>query len=427
MGKYTILEDPRVDEYIDEYLKKVIDALLEDLSGIRSIILAGGFGKGEGSVLIDSEGVKPLRDFDLVIVFREKTPPVKFMKNIQEKLQNRFCSVKVQDEYYLCNDLIPEIKPTTLQNINSLPDIFTYDLKHCQIIYGEDLRSQIKWDLKDLPLRTNARALIQKAIALIGAFHSEYLNKEIPPELRDSFLRETSRAYIEICVGLCLLAQRYDSSCIRRLETLKEIYRTEFADLYEKIPDLVEKIDASSKYKLDPGNNKISANLLDYWFETRDDLGEVIQYYYSRYLNVPFENWVQFSNALEKNLTRKYYLPVIDAFLKNRHLPANYFVMNLSNLLFNIKENLDYSRLAFGERHLSIPLFDGTSAPVIKVISITPLVLFSVNRDGSVNSQFIDIALRKLNFVKLNKKEHKNAWEEARLKFLKLVFSVNMI
>jgi hypothetical protein len=427
MGKYTILEDPKVDEYIDGYLKKVVDALLEDLSGIRSIILAGGFGKGEGSVLIDSEGVKPLRDFDIVVVFREKTPSVKFMKNVQEKLQNKFGSMKVQDEYYLYNDLIPEIKPTTLQNINSLPDIFTYDLKHCQVIYGEDLRSQIKWDLKDLPLRTNARALFQKAIALIGAFHSEYLNEEIPHELRDSFLRETSRAYIEICVGLCLLAQRYDSSCIRRLEALKEIYKTEFADLHEKIPDLVEKIDASTKYKLNPGNNKISTDLLDYWFETRDDLGEVIQYYYSKYLNIPFENWVQFSNALEKNLTRKYYLPVIDAFLKNRNLPANYFVLNLSNFLFNIKENLDYSRLAFEERHLSIPLFGGLSSPVIKVFSTTPLVLFSVNRDGSVNSKFIDIALRKLKFVKLNKKEHKTTWEEARSKFLRLVFSVNMI
>lgn len=427
MGKYTALEDPRVDEYIDGYLKRVIEVILQDLPAIRSIILAGSFGKGEGSVVIDSEGVKPLRDFDIVVVFREKTPPLGIIKNVQKSLQERFCSMKVQDKYYLSNDLIPELKATTLQNINSLPDIFTYDLKKCQIIYGEDLRSKIKWELDDLPLRTNARALFQKAIALIGAFHTEYLNAEIPPHLRDSFLRETSRAYIEICVGLCLLANRYDSSSIRRLETLREIYRTEFPDLYEKVPDLVEKVVASTRYKLDPANNRISVNLLDYWFDTRDDLGEVIKYYYGRYLNLSFRNWVQFSADLETNLTREYYLPVIEAFLRNRNLPANFLVLNLSNLLFNVKENLEYSRLALGERHLSMPLLYGLSSPVIKVFSVTPLVLFSVNRDGSVNSQSIDMALKKLKFVKLNCKQYKNVWEEARSKFLEVVFSVNMI
>jgi len=335
--------------------------------------------------------------------------------------------MRVGDEYYLLNDLVPEIKATTLQRINSFPDIFTYDLKKCKVIYGEDLRSKIKWNLKDLPLRTNARALFQKAIALIGVFHSEYLNGEIPLPLRDSFLRETSRAYIEICVGLCLLAKQYDSSCIRRLEILREIYRREFSDLYEKIPDLVEKVDASTRYKLDPANNRISVNLLDYWFETRDDLGEVIRYYYSKYLNLSFENWVQFATALEMNLTKKYYLPVIDAFLRNKNLPANYFILNLSNLLFNIKENLDYSRLALRDRHLSIPLLCGISSPAIKVFSITPMVLFFINRDGSINSQYIDMVLRKLKFVKLNKKKHKNVWEEVRSKFLEVVFSVNMI
>ncbi len=427
MGKYTILEDPRVDECIDGYLKRVVDALLEDLPGIRSIILAGGFGKGEGSVIVDNHGVKPLRDFDLVVIFGERVPSVEFIQDVQRRLQDRFGSMRVDDEYYLSNDLVPEIKATTLDRINSLPDIFTYDLKKCKVIYGEDLRSQIKWNLEDLPLRTNARALFQKAIALIGVFHSEYLNEEIPLHLRESFLRETSRAYIEICVGLCLLVKRYDSSSIRRLEILREIYKREFAGLYEKIPDLVEKLDASTRYKLDPANNKMSVNLLDYWFETRDDLGEVIKYYYSKYLNLSFKDWVQFATDLEVSLTKKYYLPVMDAFLRNKNLSTNDFILYLSNLLFNIKENIEYSRAAFKDSHLSIPLLYGVSSPAIKVLSTTPLVLFSINRDKSMNSVYINMALKKLKFAKLNKKKHKDLWEEARSKFLNVVFSVNMI
>jgi len=427
MGKYTILKDPRVDKYIDKYLEGVVEAILSNLSGIRSIILAGGFGKGEGSVLVNNGSVKPLRDMDLVILFREKTPSTVLIKNLQEKLQDKFCSKNVDDEYYLMGDLIPDIKATTLESINSFPDIFTYDLKKCKIIYGEDVRSKIKWNLEDIPLRTNARALFQKAIALIGAFHVEYLDGEIPPHFRESFLRETSRAYIEICVGLCLLAKRYDPSSIQRLDILREIYEKEFPDLYEIVPDLVDKVETSTRYKLDPANNTIDVNLLEYWFETRDDLGEVIKFYFSEYLNIPFRNWAQFATSIESHLTKEYYLPVIAAFLKNKNAPTNSLVLSFSNLLFNIKENIEYSRLAFRNRHLSIPLLYGISSPAIKVLSTTPLVLFSINRDKTLNSIYINMALKKLKFAKLNKKRHKDLWEEARSRFLNVVFSVNMI
>jgi len=427
MGRYTILNDPRVDEYIDNFLKRLVETLLRSVSNVRSIILAGSFGKGEGSVLVDDQGVKPLRDFDIVLVFEDKPPPVESTKNLQEKLQNEFSTFKAHDKYYLINDLIPEIKPTTLENINSLPDIFTYDLKHCQVLYGEDIRSQIQWDIKDLPLRTNARALLQKATALVGVFHGSYLNEGIPIHLKESFLRETSRAYIEICVGLCLLAKRYHWSSVNRLETLREIYRKRFANLYEKIPDLIEKIEASTRFKLDPANNVIDVDPLNYWFETRDDLGEVLKYYFGEYLNISFYNWIQFANSLERHLTNAYYLPVIQAFLRNRSLPENRSIVKIVNIIFNVKENIDYSRTAIKAGRLSLPLLRGTSSPAIKVLSVTPLVLFSINEDGSVDSEYLGVASRRLEFVKRRINNSGYTWDKTRSKFLELVFSVNMI
>lgn len=427
MGKYTILDDPQVDEYIDDFLKRVVETLLKNVSGVRSIILAGGFGKGEGSVVVDAESVKPKRDLDIVLVFENKNPPVESTRNLQEKLQNEFSTFKAHDQYYLINDLVPEIKPTTLENINSLPDIFTYDLKHCRILYGEDIRSQIKWELEDLPLRTNARALLQKATALIGVFHGSYLSGDIPIHLKESFLRETSRAYIEICVGLCLLAKRYHWSSLKRLQTLREIYKERFAGLYEKIPDLVEKIEASTRSKLDPANNLITADPLNYWFETRDDLGEVLKYYFGEYLDISYNGWMQFANSLARHLTNEYYLPVIQAYLANRSLPRNSPALKFVNIIFNIKENIDYSRMAIKAGRLSLPLLHGASSPAIKVLSITPLVLFSINKDGSINSEYLGIASRRLGFVKGKITNSKYMWDETRSKFLDLVFSVNMI
>jgi len=431
LGRYTILEDSRIDEFIDEYLEKVVNFLLEKMSPshVRSIILGGSYGKGDGSVLVDSQGVKPLRDFDLCVVAKEGKSYRKLSQmvaTIQPQLQDKFCSLK-DSEYRLMGDLIPEISVTTLDNINSLPDIASYDLKKCKVLYGEDIRPLIKWELKDLSLRTNARALFQKGIALIGAFHTRYLSDGIPDHLKDSFLRETSRAYIEICVGLCLLAKRYDSSCVKRLETMKEIYKKEFRDLYEKIPDLIDKIENSTSFKINPDKGNLNVNAINYWFDTRDDLGEVIKYYFKRYLGILFENWMQFTSSLETKLTKEYYLPIIDAYLRNKNLPTNSFFLRLFNFLFNTKENLEYSKLALKNKHLSLPLLYGISSPVIKLFFTAPLILFSIKRDGTTNSEYVDVVLRKLRFVKLLKKNYENKWEEARSKFLKVVFSVNMI
>lgn len=427
MGKYTVLEDPRIDEYIDRYLERVVETIFECIprTHIRSIILAGSFGKGDGSVIVDDQGVKPQRDFDLGIIMRGKIPPRYVVELLQKRLADKFCSITDPD-YHLMGDLIPEIGVTTLDNINSLPDISTYDLKNCKIIYGDDIRSKIIWELKDLPLRTNGRALFQKGIALIGAFRSEYLSEGIPPQLRTSFLRETSRAYIEICVGLCLLAKRYDSSCLKRLDTLKKIYRPEFKELYKKVPHLIDKIELSTKYKLDPANNAIDVDLLNYWFETRDDLGEVMKFYFGRYLNIHFENWIQFSACIEKKMATEYYIPVVNAFLKNKNLPTNLFISSLANLIFNAKENIEYTLSSIKNGYLSLPLLLSISSPAIKAFSIVPLLLFSVAPDKKIDYKYVNLALKKLRFVKSENSEL-DPWTEARHKFLKLVFSTNMI
>lgn len=427
MGKYTVLKDPKVDEYIDCCLVRIVDVLVQNLPDIDSIMLTGSFGKGQGSVYVDGATIRPQRDIDLVIIFRKKIPAHSLISNIQEKLQTEMGSLSSSKDYYLMGNLLPEIKATTLSNINSLPDIVTYDLKKCQVIYGLDLRSKIKWELCDLPLRTNARALFQKGIALIGAFCSEYLHEEIPTSLKDSFLRETSRAYIEICVGLCLLAERYHWSCTERLDTLKEIYNDQFKDLSAKIPDLVEKIEISTKYKLDPANNPINVKPLDYWFQTRDDLGEVIKFYFKEYLNIDFDNWIQFSNYLEKNLTKNYYLPIIDAFLTNRNFPNNSCVLTFLNLLFNMNENIQYSWVCIKDGYLSLPLVKNVSSPAIKALTVVPLLLFAITSDLKINSEYVQTVLKRIGFVRSDFTKSGDSWDEARSKLLKLVFSVNLI
>ena len=73
MGKYTTYGGG-VDTYIEKnYLQKIIESFKKDIGeNLVSIILFGGFGKGEGSFeIIDNKPV-PFNDFDFYIVTSEK-------------------------------------------------------------------------------------------------------------------------------------------------------------------------------------------------------------------------------------------------------------------------------------------------------------------------------------------------------------------
>jgi hypothetical protein len=66
MGIYTVLEDKRVDNKVDIDLKHIVERVTS-VQAVLAIILGGGFGRGEGSVLVDEKGIRPVNDYDLLI------------------------------------------------------------------------------------------------------------------------------------------------------------------------------------------------------------------------------------------------------------------------------------------------------------------------------------------------------------------------
>ena len=71
MGKYTAYGN-EVDDYIQKnYLDKIIKSFVQDCNPV-SIILFGGFGKGEGSVYFKEGNPVPFNDFDLYIITEDK-------------------------------------------------------------------------------------------------------------------------------------------------------------------------------------------------------------------------------------------------------------------------------------------------------------------------------------------------------------------
>ena len=74
MGTYTIFNNKLVDLQIQERIDLIVGVISNNVPHIDSLILTGGFGKGEGSVVFKDDEVKPLRDFDFCIVSDKKYP-----------------------------------------------------------------------------------------------------------------------------------------------------------------------------------------------------------------------------------------------------------------------------------------------------------------------------------------------------------------
>jgi hypothetical protein len=418
MGLYTIHNEPWIDQQISFRVDEIVKVLTGNLPNIDSIILTGGFGKGEGSVRISGDTVVPLRDFDFVVIFKRSIP--RESVNRVEKLLN---SVSNENSDYKYNqEFSIDINATTLKNINLFPDIMTYDLKQSKVVYGQDLRSEIKWDSKDIPLRSGVRLLFQKATALVGSFSSESLNSTKDPFSSDIFLREISKVYVEISGALCVLAGKYDSRCMERVKILKEIFDSRFSDLKETVPDLIEKMTNSAMHKVDPYNFPIKRSLVDFWFTARDDLLEVTMYYLREYFGILSTNdLVQFVALLEKNMMKNYYLPLIENYLCTKNLNRFKFLQTRLNSAYNLKKNIDYSILASREHHFSLSLVNGISAPDIKLFSACLLTLFAINKNGSIDDNNLNSALKRLSFVKLDDRGYQNNWDIAKYKCLKLL------
>ena len=72
---YTIEKTTRIDAKIkkdQDYINfRVLDLLGND---VHSIILCGGFGRGEGTVLIQDDKIHIVNDYDITIVLKEHNP-----------------------------------------------------------------------------------------------------------------------------------------------------------------------------------------------------------------------------------------------------------------------------------------------------------------------------------------------------------------
>jgi hypothetical protein len=419
LGRFTKFDNDIIDEQIQEQLNLVVQSVVEVMqNNVESVILGGGFGKGEGSVKVVNDRVVPLKDFDLMVIVK-KRPDKDTINNVYEKIYKKIGVENCESRLFRFSNFVADLSITTRKRIKAFPDIATYEIKVAsQLLYGEDVRKDIPWEVKDIPIASGWRFLFEKLTGLIGHFPQESLaGKTINPDKRELLIYESYKTYMEIGTSLTLLMGCYMPSFTSRADAFKSNFAAKLPVLQEAIPYLPFAVKEATEFKLDPDYTKVTENPLDLWFRTRDDLIAVSKFYLSQYLGINITDFQQSESAILSGLANKYFEPVAAALCRNHLKTANKHIIGATNsslqLFFNLKYILDFKK----NKELPIKVLSSPFKGItVRLHSIAPQVILSMKRDGSIDPYYFESAKKSLH--KLYPYEHIESFEGLRTAYL---------
>ena len=163
MSKYTVNAGSSFDLIVERDLNLIISRCLKSkyASVIKSIVLMGSYGRGEGTAFQTPYGVKPFNDYDLVVV---------------GSAMNEFKRRKVQKEFHRLEHLLSaELDITVdlfLHTENSLKraesTLMNYEMKYGHmVVYGDDAILDLMPSCKNVDLSEATRLLLNRGKLLL--------------------------------------------------------------------------------------------------------------------------------------------------------------------------------------------------------------------------------------------------------------------
>ncbi|MHA1298622.1 MAG: hypothetical protein ACTSO9_04165 [Candidatus Helarchaeota archaeon] len=408
MRNFTDYKENWIDAIISSHMEIISKEILKKIKKIDSIILVGGFGRGEGTIkIVGKNKLIPLKDYDIIVVTNSNISEKKYISLIQ----NIHNALKIPSNWYkgaAPGQFHINIKLVKMKNLKRLPpDLSNYEIKVAsKILYGTDVRKLIPIQKEDVTYSSGLRVLLNKVIGLLEYLPSNPASYRNNESLKESISYECGKTYIEIGTALTILMGCYEASYKERAKNFEHFFPNILPDLANKSPNLAKQVKKFTNYKLKPDSDKINNDPVELWYSTSGDLLKVIMYYYKKISGINIKNPQNFMEQFFKFLEYYYFYPYIEYYLQ-RYLWSNRFFTYLASLFIQIYENLRYLRSLSIRKHFYplTGLFSKRS-PVIKIYHAALLTLFSIHY-SEYKQKFIENAWSSMKTIyPLNKNKH---------------------
>ncbi len=272
---YTKYADKRINKEIGDQLSIVVDEILKykDKFGVVSIILTGGFGREEGSVIIKDEKAIPLNDYDIIVVSKKRS-------HLLNKAKISLLSMHISKVITNKIGITTDISPIFYDELKKLPNsIFNYETKYgSKILWGKNVMQEMpNYKAENISLFEGVLLLFTRIFGLLYGY-PKYKSKEL-------VTIQSTKALHACCEALLLLSKNYHYSYYERNKIFKNIFSTEFSEIYNKFPQMEEMVDKAIKFKLSPDYSLFPDNE-KLWEETCKIFIFIFKYYFKKYYHV---------------------------------------------------------------------------------------------------------------------------------------------
>ncbi|MAH03442.1 hypothetical protein CMI39_01505 [Candidatus Pacearchaeota archaeon] len=408
--EYTKNKSKLVEKYLKEKIEIIVDTIRKRIPDTISIIMGGGFGKGEGSVVVKNKEVILINDFDMYVVAKKEYNEDIINDIAQEasrKIGKKGISsfIKFNKNRPLLKDFFYiDLKVIPYDYLKKLPPMVKYyDLRNSsKIVYGKNTLNEIP-DFKpnNLPVAEGARLLLNRMSHLVQHFYSSFFTKNVRECDHQIFLLHTIKTYTDACGALLILSKKYEPTYSKRVDVFKKTYLKDFPELKKLIPEYVEKIKEFTELKINFNLGAYKKKDLELWKQSRNYIGISTKYFFEKFLGKKINNYYDLSKAIEKSAI-KYYNPYIKYILKRKFKLNinNKYILGLGSIVAHIYMNfLYFNRMKEGHNKLYIRGLFRIKPPELTFFSALPLILFSLKHNGKVNLKMLEDGKRILQKV----------------------------
>ena len=230
-----------INNQFEEHIQLMVKVLESNIQGINSIILYGGYGRGEG-VWIESNGsYNPYNDYDILVVLADGVNKPKNISVIKKNLLNKINIEWIDLSCIHLKSFLRDKRKT----------IFRYDLIHgSKVIFGDsDLLKKIQnIDSSEILINEGKLLFFTRLWPFIGGIK---ILKDLDASEALFFRYQMSKVVLASVDMILLMRGSYVSSYIERCKIAVEICKKE--NLLGK-----EMIDWAIKQKLRPSNEIMS-------------------------------------------------------------------------------------------------------------------------------------------------------------------------
>ncbi|MDH5644363.1 MAG: hypothetical protein OEZ01_00055 [Candidatus Heimdallarchaeota archaeon] len=296
---YTAHNNSAVDQFVDEQLQQVTQAVVSLMGdSLEAILLGGGFGRGEGSVAIAKDGaMHVVNDYDLEIVYREPwgkslsklITHLRFRKRLDTLAEELAQILKIKQI-----DLSPRGVGSYV--LSTAPRLSDYDLKYGHhLLYGKNNPTDVMpwFRSQDIPAFEGTWLLRNRGLGMLLSF-LYFMDKKgtLPEPKKENFYTEINKAILAMGDALYLLRGEYTCSYAERAANF-----TRYNDCnFPRMNELMKLYSLAVGYKLLPQQDMFTnITPLNLWHQVNTLYVEFFLFYESERLGMCFTGLDQYA------------------------------------------------------------------------------------------------------------------------------------